>query len=58
MAFDISEFMPVSSYDTVKAMTPEEVMHKLFYGAPFLAIILGTDVIKEHEYLHVMYWQV
>jgi queuine tRNA-ribosyltransferase len=55
-------FMPVGTYGTVKAMTPEEV-HEL--GAQIvlantfhLAITPGTEVIEAHGDLHnFMHWQ-
>ncbi|CAC9957461.1 Queuine tRNA-ribosyltransferase (EC 2.4.2.29) [uncultured Gammaproteobacteria bacterium] len=55
-------FMPVGTYGTVKAMTPEEVEEigaQIILGNTFhLAITPGTDVIKAHGDLHdFMHWQ-
>ncbi len=55
-------FMPVGTYGTVKAMTPEEVRGigaQIILGNTFhLAITPGTEVIKAHGDLHdFMRWQ-
>lgn len=55
-------FMPVGTYGTVKAMTPEEVQElgaQIILGNTFhLAITPGTEVIKAHGDLHnFMHWQ-
>ncbi|WP_428086180.1 tRNA guanosine(34) transglycosylase Tgt [Candidatus Thioglobus sp.] len=55
-------FMPVGTYGTVKAMTPEEVIElgaQIVLGNTFhLAITPGTDVIEAHKGLHdFMHWQ-
>ena len=55
-------FMPVGTYGTVKAMTPEEVKGigaQIILGNTFhLAITPGTEVIKAHGDLHdFMHWQ-
>jgi queuine tRNA-ribosyltransferase len=55
-------FMPVGTYGTVKAMTPEEVIDlgaQIILGNTFhLAITPGTDVIEAHGDLHnFMHWQ-
>ena len=55
-------FMPVGTYGTVKAMTPEEVKGigaQIILGNTFhLAITPGTEVIKAHGDLHdFMRWQ-
>lgn len=55
-------FMPVGTYGTVKAMTPEEVQGigaQIILGNTFhLAITPGTEVIKAHGDLHdFMRWQ-
>ena len=55
-------FMPVGTYGTVKAMTPEEIVElgaQIVLGNTFhLAITLGTDVIEAHGDLHdFMHWQ-
>ncbi len=55
-------FMPVGTYGTVKAMTPEEVCGigaQILLGNTFhLAITPGTEVIKAHGDLHdFMHWQ-
>ena len=54
-------FMPVGTYGTVKAMTPEEVDGigaQIILGNTFhLSITPGTDVIKAHGDLHdFMHW--
>jgi len=55
-------FMPVGTYGTVKAMTPEEVSGlgaQIILGNTFhLAITPGTEVIEAHGDLHdFMHWQ-
>jgi len=55
-------FMPVGTYGTVKAMTPEEVREigaQIILGNTFhLAISPGTDVVQAHGDLHdFMHWQ-
>lgn len=55
-------FMPVGTYGTVKAMTPEEVKGigaQIILGNTFhLSITPGTEVIKAHGDLHdFMHWQ-
>ncbi len=55
-------FMPVGTYGTVKAMTPEEVDGigaQILLGNTFhLSITPGTDVIEAHGDLHdFMHWQ-
>jgi queuine tRNA-ribosyltransferase len=55
-------FMPVGTYGTVKAMTPEEVSGigaEIILGNTFhLMLRPGTDVIKLHGDLHdFMHWQ-
>ncbi len=55
-------FMPVGTYGTVKAMTPEEIQGlgaQIILGNTFhLAITPGTQVIKAHGDLHdFMHWQ-
>ncbi|SMN16010.1 tRNA-guanine transglycosylase [uncultured Candidatus Thioglobus sp.] len=55
-------FMPVGTYGTVKAMTPEEVEEtgaQILLGNTFhLSITPGTEVIKAHGDLHdFMHWQ-
>ncbi len=55
-------FMPVGTYGTVKAMTPEEVLNigaQIILGNTFhLAITPGTDVIMAHSGLHnFMHWE-
>jgi len=67
MVFDRGEvetpaFMPVGTYGTVKAMTPEEVSEtgaQIILGNTFhLDITPGTDVIEAHGDLHdFMHWQ-
>jgi queuine tRNA-ribosyltransferase len=55
-AVETPAFMPVGTYGTVKAMTPEEVEEigaQIILGNTFhLAITPGTDVIKAHGDLH------
>lgn len=55
-------FMPVGTYGTVKAMTPEEIEGigaEIILGNTFhLMARPGTDIIKEHGDLHdFMHWQ-
>jgi queuine tRNA-ribosyltransferase len=61
-AVETPAFMPVGTYGTVKAMTPEEVEEigaQIILGNTFhLSITPGTDVIKAHGDLHdFMHWQ-
>lgn len=58
---DTPAFMPVGTYGTVKAMTPEEVATsgaQILLGNTFhLMLRPGTEVIKEHGDLHdFMHW--
>jgi queuine tRNA-ribosyltransferase len=55
-------FMPVGTYGTVKAMTPEELVElgaQIILGNTFhLMLRPGTDIIKQHGDLHdFMHWQ-
>ena len=55
-------FMPVGTYGTVKAMTPEELQGigaEIILGNTFhLMLRPGTDVVKQHGDLHnFMHWQ-
>ncbi len=55
-------FMPVGTYGTVKAMTPEELKGlgaQIILGNTFhLMLRPGTDIIKKHGDLHdFMNWQ-
>ncbi|HEX9803758.1 MAG TPA: tRNA guanosine(34) transglycosylase Tgt [Gammaproteobacteria bacterium] len=55
-------FMPVGTYGTVKAMTPEELREigaEIILGNTFhLMLRPGTEVIREHGDLHdFMHWQ-
>lgn len=55
-------FMPVGTYGTVKAMTPEELTElgaEIILGNTFhLMLRPGTDIIKKHGDLHdFMHWQ-
>ncbi|MFT5658380.1 MAG: queuine tRNA-ribosyltransferase [Gammaproteobacteria bacterium] len=55
-------FMPVGTYGTVKAMTPEELTDlgaQIILGNTFhLMLRPGTDIIKKHGDLHdFMHWQ-
>ena len=55
-------FMPVGTYGTVKAMTPEELQTsgaQIILGNTFhLMLRPGTDIIKKHGDLHnFMHWQ-
>jgi len=55
-------FMPVGTYGTVKAMTPEELREvgaQIILGNTFhLMLRPGTEIIKKHGDLHdLMHWQ-
>jgi queuine tRNA-ribosyltransferase len=55
-------FMPVGTYGTVKAMTPEELSEigaQIILGNTFhLMLRPGTDIIRKHGDLHdLMHWQ-
>jgi len=55
-------FMPVGTYGTVKAMTPEELIDigvQIILGNTFhLMLRPGTEIIKKHGDLHdFMHWQ-
>ena len=55
-------FMPVGTYGTVKAMTPEELEHlgvEIVLGNTFhLMLRPGGEVIREHGGLHgFMHWR-
>jgi len=55
-------FMPVGTYGTVKAMTPEELTNigaEIILGNTFhLMLRPGTEIIREHGDLHdFMHWQ-
>jgi queuine tRNA-ribosyltransferase len=55
-------FMPVGTYGTVKAMTPEELLEtgaQIILGNTFhLMLRPGTGIIKKHGDLHdLMHWQ-
>jgi queuine tRNA-ribosyltransferase len=55
-------FMPVGTYGTVKAMTPEELIEsgaQIILGNTFhLMLRPGTDIIKKHGDLHdLTHWQ-
>jgi queuine tRNA-ribosyltransferase len=55
-------FMPVGTYGTVKAMTPEELLEigaQIILGNTFhLMLRPGTEIIKKHGDLHdMMHWQ-
>ncbi len=59
---DTPAFMPVGTYGTVKAMTPEELREvgaQIVLGNTFhLMLRPGTDVIEAHGTLHdFMHWQ-
>jgi len=59
---DTPAFMPVGTYGTVKAMTPEELSDsgaQIILGNTFhLMLRPGTDVVKLHGDLHnFMHWQ-
>lgn len=59
---DTPAFMPVGTYGTVKAMTPEEVQTigaQIILGNTFhLMLRPGTEIIKAHQGLHnFMNWQ-
>ncbi len=58
---DTPAFMPVGTYGTVKAMTPEEVVTtgaQIILGNTFhLMLRPGTDIINQHGSLHdFMHW--
>ena len=60
-AIDTPAFMPVGTYGTVKAMTPEEVRAsgaQILLGNTFhLMLRPGTDIIQAHGDLHdFMHW--
>ena len=59
---DTPAFMPVGTYGTVKAMTPEELSDlgtQIILGNTFhLMLRPGTEIIKKHGGLHgLMHWQ-
>ncbi len=59
---DTPAFMPVGTYGTVKAMTPEELTDigaQIILGNTFhLMLRPGTDIIKKHGDLHdLTHWQ-
>ena len=59
---DTPAFMPVGTYGTVKAMTPEELQVmgvQIILGNTFhLMLRPGTDIIQAHDDLHdFMHWQ-
>ena len=59
---DTPAFMPVGTYGTVKAMTPEELRElgaQIVLGNTFhLMLRPGTEIIKKHGDLHdLMHWQ-
>ena len=59
---DTPAFMPVGTYGTVKAMTPEELQQlgaQIILGNTFhLMLRPGTEIIKKHGDLHdFMHWQ-
>jgi queuine tRNA-ribosyltransferase len=59
---DTPAFMPVGTYGTVKAMTPEEVVAtgaQIILGNTFhLMLRPGTDIINQHGSLHdFMHWE-
>ena len=59
---DTPAFMPVGTYGTVKAMTPEELQDlgaQIILGNTFhLMLRPGTDIVKLHGDLHdLMHWQ-
>ena len=59
---DTPAFMPVGTYGTVKAMTPEELVEtgaQIILGNTFhLMLRPGTEVVKKHGDLHdLMHWQ-
>ncbi len=59
---DTPVFMPVGTYGTVKAMTPEELQSigaQIILGNTFhLMLRPGTDIIQQHGDLHdFMHWQ-
>ena len=59
---DTPAFMPVGTYGTVKAMTPEELVDtgaQIVLGNTFhLMLRPGTEIVKKHGDLHdFMHWQ-
>jgi queuine tRNA-ribosyltransferase len=59
---DTPAFMPVGTYGTVKAMTPEELIDlgaQMILGNTFhLMLRPGTEIIRQHGGLHdLMHWQ-
>ena len=59
---DTPAFMPVGTYGTVKAMTPEELVEtgaQIILGNTFhLMLRPGTEIIRKHGDLHdLMHWQ-
>ncbi len=61
-AVDTPAFMPVGTYGTVKAMTPEELLEtgaQIILGNTFhLMLRPGTEIIRKHGDLHdLMHWQ-
>ncbi|MDH3762852.1 MAG: tRNA guanosine(34) transglycosylase Tgt [Gammaproteobacteria bacterium] len=61
-AVETPAFMPVGTYGTVKAMTPEELQQigaQIILGNTFhLMLRPGTEIIKKHGDLHdLMHWQ-
>ena len=59
---DTPAFMPVGTYGTVKAMTPEELQQlgaQIILGNTFhLMLRPGTEIVKKHGDLHdLMHWQ-
>ncbi len=61
-SIDTPAFMPVGTYGTVKAMTPEELLEtgaEIILGNTFhLMLRPGVDVVKAHGDLHnFMHWQ-
>ena len=62
MTFETPVFMPVGTYGTVKAMTPEELLElgsQIILGNTFhLMLRPGTEIIEKHGGLHeFMHWQ-
>jgi len=61
-AIETPVFMPVGTYGTVKAMTPEELRglgSQIILGNTFhLMLRPGTEIIEQHGGLHeFMHWQ-
>ncbi len=61
-AIETPAFMPVGTYGTVKAMTPEELQEigaQIILGNTFhLMLRPGTEIIRQHGDLHdFMHWQ-